>query len=657
MINVEKIEPTGLFTNYIYKAIPLAFDESMSYYETLCGLLSYLKDTVIPTLNNNADAIIEVQNLMTQLQSYVDNYFDNLDVQEEINNKLDEMAESGQLTDIIAQYLGLAGMFTFNTVADMKLAENLVNGSKCTTLGYSSINDGGKATYLIRTITNEDTVDESFLIALYDNTLVAELIYENPINILQLGCNEIDNNTNLLQSALDKGLDLLIPEKTFKTDSLSLKFNKQKITGLSENSVLKANSITTGLIKIESNYVDCEISNLKLYGDFKSGDGIYVNHTSLNEDSKEIIKNVYVDYFDGNGINFNTANIHSAIITDCKIRNCTGYGIRMNGTDNFIDNTICWFNTLHGLFIDASGSNSKISNSKFYGNSECGIYCIGSCCNFTNVESQDNYKQGIYLKGWNENVDILCGNNCQQDTNKGQIYCDGVYDSIIKGCVNVTQTSLTILGVAKYAIECNGNNLNNDIDIVTHKFGSVNIIPFKYNPRLTNRVTINGIKYFPENAVADKKLGKIGDITNLSELFTEANIRANSDGSIVCSSTDQTQYMTIGNNVTGDYTSGITLVGELNLDESVTKVDVYTKISSAITYDSTIATFELNMIWINSGGGAISNVSQSGTSDLFVTGDKPENAVKMKYQINFFPRQTGINLTAGITNLQVGLYN
>ena len=103
MKNVEKIKPTGLFTNYIYKAIPLAFDESMSYYETLCGLLSYLKDTVIPALNNNADAIIEVQSLMTQLQDYVDNYFKNLDVQQEINNKLDAMAESGQLTDIIAK--------------------------------------------------------------------------------------------------------------------------------------------------------------------------------------------------------------------------------------------------------------------------------------------------------------------------------------------------------------------------------------------------------------------------------------------------------------------------------------------------------------------------------------------------------------------------
>lgn len=105
MINVEKIKPTGLFTNYIYKAIPLAFDESMSYYETLCGLLNYLQNTVIPALNNNADAVAELQKLFTQLKEYVDNYFDNLDVQQEINNKLDEMVEDGTLFNIISNYL------------------------------------------------------------------------------------------------------------------------------------------------------------------------------------------------------------------------------------------------------------------------------------------------------------------------------------------------------------------------------------------------------------------------------------------------------------------------------------------------------------------------------------------------------------------------
>lgn len=101
MKDVEKVNPNGLFCNYIFKAIPLAFDESLSYYECLCGLLKYLKDTILPAINNNADALIEVQNLIEQLKKYVNTYFDSLDIQTEVNNKLDEMVEDGTLASII----------------------------------------------------------------------------------------------------------------------------------------------------------------------------------------------------------------------------------------------------------------------------------------------------------------------------------------------------------------------------------------------------------------------------------------------------------------------------------------------------------------------------------------------------------------------------
>lgn len=135
MINVEKIKPTGLFTNYIYKAIPLAFDESMSYYETLLGLLHYLKNSVIPALNNNADAIIEVQNLMTQLQNYVNNYFNNLDVQDEINNKLDAMVEDGTLENIINQKI-------FGEIKNYIKEDNLLKNKPTICIGDSYLVGG-----------------------------------------------------------------------------------------------------------------------------------------------------------------------------------------------------------------------------------------------------------------------------------------------------------------------------------------------------------------------------------------------------------------------------------------------------------------------------------------------------------------------------------
>ena len=129
-IEVIKSGKTGLFTNYIFKAIPLAFDESMSYYETLCGLLHYLKNTIIPTVNNNADAVSELQSLYEQLRSYVDNYFTNLDVQEEINNKLDQMVATGELQNLLnLQYDKLRNEVNEDIEEIRNVVTNVASGS------------------------------------------------------------------------------------------------------------------------------------------------------------------------------------------------------------------------------------------------------------------------------------------------------------------------------------------------------------------------------------------------------------------------------------------------------------------------------------------------------------------------------------------------
>ena len=187
---IQKIKPSGIFTNYIYKAIPLAFDESMSYYETLCGILSLLK-TQEEVINNNAD-------LLAELESYVQNYFKNLDVQTEINNKLDEMATDGTLEELIAQYVNLSSILAFNTVNDMKNATNLINGSFAKTYGFYSYNDGGGAFYKIRNVTTNDVINNANLIAINEN-LVAELIINNSLNILQIGVNPEEDITSYLQ--------------------------------------------------------------------------------------------------------------------------------------------------------------------------------------------------------------------------------------------------------------------------------------------------------------------------------------------------------------------------------------------------------------------------------------------------------------------------
>ena len=197
--NTKIIPP---FKGWVLENFPFieADFDAVTNYQLICKVIEYL-NKVIDSENEQNIAIEDLYNKFIQLKNYVDN----LDLQDEVNNKLDEMAESGQLADIIAQYLELAGMITFNTVAEMKLAENLVNGSKCCVLGYRDANDGGYAIYKVRTITNDDVVDEGSIVELYDNSLIAELISSDSITIKQFGAygDNIHDDTSYFINALN----------------------------------------------------------------------------------------------------------------------------------------------------------------------------------------------------------------------------------------------------------------------------------------------------------------------------------------------------------------------------------------------------------------------------------------------------------------------
>ena len=123
-INIQNLKPFPRFCMSI-GAIPTSYMYSLTYEEQLLWLCKFLQDTVIPTVNNNGQAVAELQALYIQLKDYVDNYFTNLDVQQEINNKLDEMAEDGTLQNIIEQYLNLGVIFIYENVSQMKNAINL----------------------------------------------------------------------------------------------------------------------------------------------------------------------------------------------------------------------------------------------------------------------------------------------------------------------------------------------------------------------------------------------------------------------------------------------------------------------------------------------------------------------------------------------------
>ena len=178
MKEVERL-PLKDFTRYCMSIaqVPSSYLSGLTMEEQLLWLCSFLTNEVIPTVNNNGEAVEELQTLYIQLKDYVDNYFDNLDVQEEVNNKLEDMAQSGELAELISQYLESQAIIGFNTNAALAAAENLANGSFARTYGKNTYNDGKGAFYKIRTRLNSDDPDGDTLIALTNtDNLVAEII-------------------------------------------------------------------------------------------------------------------------------------------------------------------------------------------------------------------------------------------------------------------------------------------------------------------------------------------------------------------------------------------------------------------------------------------------------------------------------------------------
>lgn len=102
--SLEPYKVTGSFKFWVQHVLPLVYDDSLSYYELLCKVVKYLNDVIsnVDGLKVDIDKLLEAYN---ELQDYVNHYFDNLDIQAEVDKKLDEMVEDGTLSSIINEEL------------------------------------------------------------------------------------------------------------------------------------------------------------------------------------------------------------------------------------------------------------------------------------------------------------------------------------------------------------------------------------------------------------------------------------------------------------------------------------------------------------------------------------------------------------------------
>lgn len=96
------------FKWYVLQNFPFieADFDMITEYQLYCKVVEYLNNT-IDNMNLTGEQMENVTNAFIELKDFVDNYFNNLDVQEEINNKLNDMVEDGTMNELIAPYLDI----------------------------------------------------------------------------------------------------------------------------------------------------------------------------------------------------------------------------------------------------------------------------------------------------------------------------------------------------------------------------------------------------------------------------------------------------------------------------------------------------------------------------------------------------------------------
>lgn len=460
--------------------LPTSYLESMTYAELLMWFCNFLQEKVLPTINNNADALQEVIT-----------YLKNLDLQDEVNNKLDEMVEDGTFESILLNYTKTNRLYnTYEELIEDKNA--LVNDEKIKTLGYYEINDQGGCEYLV---TNQEP--ETFNIDLENGLYLIPIIKNNSINIRQLGAKETQaTDTKALQTfALSNIKTLIISDGSYKLNDI-VDFTNKELIGIGKPKI-SINGITTSREHTIHIGGSCNIKNIEFDLDIGSTNilGLYNAYNCIIENCKFKVNNVscngYVDVYTNNqNIRFENCDFTCSSLNNDETNHGGGLWVRemtAGQTTNDIYFNNCLFyhrssdETVACWKANGTLKNVQLNNCKFEANPlNTAQHFIRFDCDNSSINNSiliykpsDNNNRSSIIK--NDNNYYVTINNCYIDIstilNNGLLYGN----KIIANNCEIHNNKRTNIGLPLYndcqfkllELQTNGINVNNctfDID-------------------------------------------------------------------------------------------------------------------------------------------------------------------------------------------------
>ena len=244
--------------------LPTSYVLSMSYEEQIWWLCDFLDKKVLPAIENNTEITEKTQRAFLELQNYVKDYFNNLDVQEEINNKLDEMVDDGTLENIINNEI--FGKISYNLKFIFPKSINSVSGD----IGIIKIYD--KIILIDTFLSNKWEDVEAFLI----RNNVSKIDY---CILTHYHVDHVGNFINLVNNNfIDENTTIYLPAYSSLIEQNQTNYNLY----ISIQNFLTTHEELNYLIPSEGDFI--EINDFKL--------------TFYNCETQIFINNNYIDYND-----------------------------------------------------------------------------------------------------------------------------------------------------------------------------------------------------------------------------------------------------------------------------------------------------------------------------------------------------------------------
>lgn len=304
-----------MFRNWVFDNFPFLENDfdALTDYELFCKICSYVKEYS----KDNEEMKAKIEEFQ--------NYFDNLDVQEEVNNKLDEMATDGTLDEIINQNI-------FN---------ELNNKTKYyTPESYGAVGDG----------ITDDTQSFINMINTINNTLPNEPSnYNNKdwslVRIIFSGKYKVSSPitfSNTYGLVLDKLC--LIADENFDGDYL-LGFDNGTRELTISNSILNGNLAVNKTLFIDDyvlvfRIVNTQLTRFKKHGLFANDDQgheILMSKCKINQVEWSERNDLNTLVSEGVGIYLGNDR-HDNMFSDNIINYCRDYSMIINSGANFFTN-------------------------------------------------------------------------------------------------------------------------------------------------------------------------------------------------------------------------------------------------------------------------------------------------------------------------------